>query len=192
MAWLCWCQIPLYFMVLWSCRDQSLFLDDNTEVLRGEVAWCLHLTFKWFRKKKPSMCVYSYLHMRGDTEQKWQNVHNWSIRWEVYGYTLTTLTTLSLNLKLSIKKAGEGVGGEKHSSWLSSGYSYGSQKTEMLRDDVDKARALGLTSHPLPGYASCEWCASPGGAFLVWNGSRYFDGPTRRHSSYFSIPTDFT
>jgi len=151
MAWTCWCQIPLYFMVLWLCRDQCLFSDDNTEVLRGEVAWCLQLTFKWFRDKSQiRVCIATYI-CEETQSKKGKMFTIGKFRWEVYGCTLTTLTTLLLNLKLSIKKAGEGVGGEKHSSWLSSGYSCGSQKTEMLRDDVAKARALGLTSHPLPG-----------------------------------------
>lgn len=70
------------------------------------------------------------------------------------GCTLTSLTTLPLNLKLFVKKAAGG--GEKLSSWLSSGYSCGSQKAERLRGRMDEAQALGLTRHPLPGWASCE------------------------------------
>lgn len=72
-------------MALWLRRDKSLFLDDNAEVLRGEIAWCQQFTFKWLWKK--SVHVRTYI---------WEETQNKNgemfiigkFRWKVYGYAL--------------------------------------------------------------------------------------------------------
>lgn len=63
----------------------------------------------------------------------------------------TGFTTLLLNLKIFNKEKGWG-----NISWLSSSYSCGSQKIEMLKGHLDNACALGLTCLYLTGQASSK------------------------------------
>lgn len=172
MVLLCWCQIPSYFLVLWPCRDPYLCLDNNTEVLRDEVARYLQLTFRWFRKHQ--ICMYLPTCIWEETQSK--NSKMFLIdkfRWD------TILSTLLLNLQLFIKKAG--VGEEKRQQLAELRLHWWVMENRNARGHMDEA--LGLTRPPLTGRASSERWNSPEGALLVWNGSRCFNCHTQRESS---------